>query len=66
MNNATLPVKHIFDASFRYAPSFDTDIRKTFERIRNQQAQAREQADPPSRVKVLRLDHLNKASSSLS
>lgn len=49
-------MKHIFDASFRYAPSFDTDIRKTFERIRSQQAQA----DPQSRINVLRLDQLKK------
>lgn len=54
--NSTLPMKHIFDASFRYAPSFDTDIRKTFERIRSQQAQA----DPQSRINVLRLDQLKK------
>jgi hypothetical protein len=54
--NSTLPTKHIFDASFRYAPSFDTDIRKTFERIRSQQAQA----DPQSRINVLRLDQLKK------
>jgi len=58
MNHTVLPMKHIFDASFRYAPSFDTDIRKTFARIRNQQTQA----DPQSRVKVLRLDQLKKVS----
>ena len=39
-------MKFIFDASFRYKPSFDTDVRKTFERIRKEQAQAREQAKP--------------------
>lgn len=56
MNNTVPAMKHIFDSSFRYAPSFGTDIRKTFERIRSQQAQA----DPQSRVKVLRLDQLKK------
>jgi len=30
-----LPVKWIFDPSFRYTPSYATDLRKTFERIRN-------------------------------
>lgn len=46
-----------FDSSFRYKPSFETDIRSTFERIRRQQAQAREQSQPQdSRVKVLHLD----------
>jgi hypothetical protein len=39
MNNTfTPPMKHIFDASFRYSPSFDTDIRATFARIRREQA----------------------------
>lgn len=30
--------KRIFDPSFRYTPSYDTDLRKTFERIRREQA----------------------------
>ena len=29
-------VKWIFDPSFRYTPSYATDVRKTFERIRRQ------------------------------
>jgi hypothetical protein len=60
-------MKHILDSSFRYKPSFDTDVRKTFERIRKQQqTQAREQAkpNPEVRMKVLQLDQLKKASSS--
>ena len=59
-------MKHILDSSFRYKPSFDTDVRKTFERIRRQQQQAREQPQPnaETRVKVLQLDQLKKASSS--
>ena len=60
-------MKHILDSSFRYKPSFDTDVRKTFERIRKQQQmQAREQVkpNPEVRVKVLQLDQLKKASSS--
>jgi hypothetical protein len=64
-------MKHILDSSFRYKPSFDTDVRKTFERIRRQQ-QVRVQSRPeeargigaPVRVKVLQLDQLKKASSS--
>ena len=60
-------MKHILDSSFRYKPSFDTDVKKTFERIRKQQQQpkAREQAkeNPEIRVKVLQLDQLKKASS---
>jgi len=59
-------MKHILDSSFRYKPSFDTDVRKTFERIRKQQAQSRTQAKPAAevQVKVLQLDQLKKASSS--
>lgn len=57
MNNTIAPMKHIFDSSFRYEPSFDTDIRKTFARIRSQQALAH----PPSRVNV-RLGQLKKVS----
>ena len=61
-------MKHILDSSFRYKPSFDTDVRKTFERARKQQqAQAREEqakASPEVRVKVLQLEQVKKASSS--
>ena len=60
-------MKHILDSSFRYKPSFDTDVRKTFERVRKQQqAQARSQANanPEVRVKVLQLEQVKKASSS--
>lgn len=63
-------MKHILDSSFRYRPSFDTDVRKTFEKIRRQQ-QTREQArvddamkaGAAPRIKVLQLDQLKKASS---
>jgi hypothetical protein len=60
-------VKHILDSSFRYKPSFDTDVRRTFERVRKQQqAQARDQskANTEVRVKVLQLEQVKKASSS--
>lgn len=60
-------MKHILDSAFHYRPSFDTDVRKTFEKIRRQQAQqVREEAKdkPALRVKVLQLDQLKKASGS--
>lgn len=40
-------MKHILDKSFQYRPSHETDIRKTFERVRREmrQQQAREQAE---------------------
>jgi hypothetical protein len=60
-------MKHILDSEFRYRPSFDTDVRKTFEKARRQQQQARgrEQtsAEPEVKVKVLKLEQLKKASS---
>jgi hypothetical protein len=66
-------MKHILDSDFRYRPSFDTDLKKTFEKIRRQQQQAREQqlakdrqakAHSEVQVKVVKLDQLKKASSS--
>ena len=62
-------MKHILDSAFHYRPSFDTDVRKTFEKIRRQQsaqqAKEREATKEPAavRVKVLQLDQLKKATS---
>jgi hypothetical protein len=62
-------MKHILDSTFRYKPSFDTDVRKTFEKVRRQQQtherdQAKAESDTKAgtgtRVKVLQLDHLKK------
>jgi hypothetical protein len=40
-------IKWIFDPSFRYTPSYATDLRETFERIRRQlQAQDRDGCRP--------------------
>jgi hypothetical protein len=59
-------MKHILDSSFRYRPSFDTDVRKTFERVRRQQQpKAKDSAHVGEvRAKVPRLDQLKKASGS--
>jgi hypothetical protein len=60
-------MKHILDSEFRYRPSFDTDVRKTFEKARRaQQVREREQttAEPEIKVKVLKLEQLKKASGS--
>jgi hypothetical protein len=59
-------MKHILDSDFRYRPSFDTDVKKTFEKIRRQQQMAKEQqskAHPEAQVKVLKLEQLKKATS---
>lgn len=37
-------MKNILESSFRYKPSFDTDVRKTFARIRRQRQQEQPQA----------------------
>jgi hypothetical protein len=57
-------MKHILDSSFRYRPSFDTDVRRTFEKARRQQhsKQTEQARQPDVRVKVLQLDQLKKAS----
>jgi hypothetical protein len=58
-------MKHILDSDFRYRPSFDTDVRKTFEKVRRQQqVREREQTEtqPEVKVKVLKLEQLKKAS----
>ena len=46
-------MKSILDHSFRYTRSIDTDLRKTFARIRReqrQQARAQVQRDDPRKV----------------
>jgi len=63
-------MKHILDSDFRYRPSFDTDVRKTFDKIRRQQqGQLRDRdesktAAVETKVKVLKLEQIKKASSS--
>ena len=66
-------MKHILDSDFRYRPSFDTDVKKTFEKIRRQQQQLKDEqqaknrqavARPDVQVKVVKLDQLKKVSSS--
>ena len=59
-------VKSVFDSSFKYTRSFDTDIRKTFERVRREQRQARRlpeiQSQPETTVEVLKLAQFTKPS----
>ena len=59
-NVRVLPaVKWIFDPSFHYTPSYATDLRKTFERIRRQiQSQDRDgsASSKATGENVLRLD----------
>jgi hypothetical protein len=58
-------MKSILDRSFRYTPSVETDLRKTFARIRRKQQdkqRAIANADAEVKTKVLLIDHLKKAS----
>ena len=48
-------VKWIFDPSFHYTPSYATDVRKTFERIRREMQSERRDAARLPKVKVLPL-----------
>jgi len=41
-------VKSILDPSFRYTPSFETDLRKTFARIRRDRRGDPVRAPPPA------------------
>ena len=52
-------VKSILDSSFRYTNSVETDLRKTFARIRrqqrtDQQAQVKAETESNSKVRLLR------------
>jgi hypothetical protein len=46
-------MKSILDPSFRYRPSHATDIRKTFERVREELARADQQRVVPLNVSTL-------------
>jgi hypothetical protein len=39
-----MTMKRILDKTFRYRPSHETDIRKTFERVRRELRQAQEKS----------------------
>lgn len=57
-------MKRILDASFRYSPSFDTNVRRTFKRIKRQQRAKDAVAEHPAAqapVNVLPIEQLKKA-----
>jgi hypothetical protein len=45
-------MKSILDRSFRYTPSSQTDLRKTFARVRREQVKADEAAQQEAQRKV--------------
>ena len=58
-------MKSVFDPSFKYRPSFETDVRKTFEKLRReQQADRRKEAvaaNADITVKVVKLGQTKKS-----
>jgi hypothetical protein len=52
-------MKSILDSSFRYTPSSETDVRKTFERIRREQ-QAQIQEEQVTQIRRYRASPLSK------
>lgn len=48
-------MKRITDPTFRYVPAVETDLRKTFARIRREQREAEERARQEQATKVAQL-----------
>lgn len=46
-------MKSVFDSSFKYTPSFETDVRKTFQRVRRREGRS------PVRLEVVPSQHVN-------
>ena len=54
-------MKSIFDSSFEYTPSYETDLRKTFARIRQeQQAHTQEVQQPQTLATIAALVRLKR------
>ena len=53
-----MTVKRILDRDFRYRPSYDTNVRATFERARREQQveEDKKSAAPEVAVRVVRLE----------
>lgn len=47
-----LDVKSILDPSFRYTPSYETDVKKTFDRIRREQQERRQVQESVSNARA--------------
>ena len=58
-------MKTIFDPSFRYSASFDTDIRKTFARIRRANRQGLQRAVPTTAPVLVNVASIAKRSAAL-
>lgn len=54
-------MKSVFDSSFKYRPSFETDVRKTFQRVRRREGRRPERlVVTPTQIAVLPLEHFKR------
>ena len=58
-------MKSVFDSSFKYRPSFETDVRKTFQRVRRREGRRPERlvvtpSPHATQIAVLRLEHFKR------
>jgi hypothetical protein len=51
-------MKSILDPSFQYSPSFDTDLKRTFARIRRERRKDAEQAKPAAAKTVVKVSSI--------
>ena len=56
-------MKRILDPSFKYRPSYATDIRKTFARLRQQRASGADKPKSEREIKVVALEKVKRAGS---
>ena len=59
-------MKSILDSSFKYTNSFDTDVRRTFDRVRREQDQVGGRllvkGQPATKIEVLKLEQFKRPS----
>ena len=58
-------MKSVFDSSFKYRPSFETDVRKTFQRVRRREERRPERlvvtpSQHATQIAVLPLEHFKR------
>ena len=58
-------MKSVFDSSFKYRPSFETDVRKTFQRVRRREGRKSDRlgvtpGQHATQIAVLPLEHFKR------
>ena len=58
-------MKSVFDSSFKYRPSFETDVRKNFQRVRRREGRTPDrsvgvQSQHATQIAVLPLEHFKR------